>query len=425
MIRTSRVLPVLAMVFAFLAPAALAQPLCFLGPDGFDTGCCNQPNPNLANRPSLQFAANWGCYNNCTPSPAIQAQVQLGGLSHFFCDYATLPINATVAGVGVFNGLALAKYSRTWTEPSAGAVRQVWRYLLNVDFQVQTPAILPPPVCAPPEAYPPFNQVVHMTGHVDYICDPSTVAGSLVAISLSRLPGCIQFAPFSQQPIPALAGTNTTFHLVGPAPFIFMPIPEPNGPILAEAVRPSRLTWAPFNYQCISEVRVQQGNLITNQVDCLCNPAVIGPAPWKHQILNGATCCNGALFPFNSVPVPAIGLPTGFTARTLGRWGAGAGILTNRELTFYFGLIQYNDPCTPNPALINLHAVTGVGSGNHVGQLFPSSTTSCPIIAANQFTNFIDLQNMHPIAQSFALGNSVPGVGGLFASSIVWNLNTP
>ena len=107
------------------------------------------------------------------------------------------------------------------------------------------------------------------------------------------------------------------------------------------------------------------------------------------------------------------------------RPGMFGGFPGNRELTVYIGVLQYVDTCTPPPLNFGIHAVSGVATNNHPVSLFPAPPgVGCPSPALPH-RSVIDLQNMIPIAQAVAANANLPGVGALFASTIVWNLNAP
>lgn len=427
---TLRPLALLTLTLALAATPSFAQLGCFIGDDGFNVGCCATPVPNLPNFPPIQSQAAWACVNNCNINQ-LQAVVQVSPPNLIFCDYAIAQVtinllNAAGTPVGIFAGPLLMKYSRTWREPSTTGGRQVWRWLINTDMQWASPTILPTP-CLPPEVLPPFLLPVHMNGHIDYACDPTSATGFQSIMSLSRLPNCIQFGPLSQTPNAALAAASQTFHLVAPAPFIFAPFAEPQGVVLEEAVRSSRLGWAPFNYTCQGEADITQGGIQTQFSDCLCATTTPIVGPWKHQNVNAAACCNGAIFPFSNLVLPPAlwPLPTGFAAYTLGFWpGAAGGFPGNRQLTVYIGALNYNDPCNPAPASFPIHAVSGVATSNHQVGLFPSTVTpGCTPPTPGLRNNAIDWQNMIPLNQAAAAGANIPGLGALFVSTLVWNLN--
>lgn len=424
---SARIFLSLAFAMAILVPAQ-GQGLCFFGDDGFNLGCCAAPAPALPPFPGIQQQAAWGCFNNCNVQQ-LNALVQVAPPNVILCDFAVSNITITLtnaAGVvlGSLSGPLFMKYSRTWREPTAIGGRQVWRWLVNTDLSWLSPAIVLNP-CIPPEVGAPFLTTVHMDGHIDYACDPFAAVGFNTIISLNRLPGCIQFGPLSQQPIPALAGTNSSFHLVGPAPFAFVPVPEPQGGMIAEAVRPSRLNWAPFSYNCVTEEEMVQGAINTVSADCLCT--TINPGPWRHQQIVGTVCCNGITSSFNPIAIPALPLTTGFVTRSLGTWPAAAGpFAAGRNLFMYFGVLQFTDLCVPAPGIFSIHAVAGVATTNHPVSLFPGPVgagcgVGIPIIQSAA----IDLQNLIPLVQAAGTLVNLPGYGALSVSTLVFNLNTP
>ena len=396
---------------------------CVIGDDGFNLGCCNIPQPNLPPLPPSQFQANYGCFNNCNLINNTPTGVTLTAPIFFQCDYALMTMTATLAPGVTITGPILMKYSRTWSEidPITGLAAQVWRFLINTDatYLVTGPigAICPVPV----SALPPLGLPVHFNGHVDYICNPTAVSPTrLHTFSLSHLPACISHAPWSQRPLPAGAvPAAASYHLVGPAPFVFAAIPEPQGPVIEEAVRTSRLSLAPFNYQCVTEASVLQGSLQTATQNCLCAPVLPVVGPWKHQNLNLSICCGPATTGASSIPVPGTPVaPTGFVAMTLGTFPSTIAGIPGRNLTIYFGVMQYADPC--NAANWPIHVVVGVATSQVPGRLFPGPTAAtCSPFTPAPFNTFLDLQNVLPLTA----GPLVPGYGSLFASDMVMNLN--
>jgi hypothetical protein len=409
---------------AILAVAAAGQG-CPFGDDGFSTGCCQPVQPNLPQFPPSQMAASWGCINSCAPTQ-LQAGVTLSAPQMFFCDYAVITVTATLSSGHTIAGPLLAKYARTWSEAGpTGLPHQMWRFLLNGDLAIIGPAVAGAICPVPPCGLAPIGLPVHFEGHIDYACSPNTAGGWAAAFSLSHWIGCISHAPWSTVPIGgAAAHPSTSYHLVGPAPFAFAPVPEPQGPLIGDALRESRLNWTPFNYSCMGEAEIPQGNLVTVNTDCICTPALPLVGPYKHQNLNGFACCNGVVQPFSSIPLPGTPLPTGFLARTLGTWGAATAFPGPRALTIYMGVLQYSGICpTPGPN-IPFQVVAGVGTSGIPGQIFPPMVPSCPVVPVPVSMAFIDLQNILilPPAAGPVPG---PGYGSLFASTKVWNLNVP
>jgi hypothetical protein len=423
----SRIVVLLSALFVLTTASAFGQPACFLGDDGFNIGCCAPPNPNLPQLPPIQMQASYACINNCNPANVIVVPVSVTAPQYFLCDYAIANVSFTFPGGATLAGPLLMKYARTWMEPGAAGIgRQVWRFLVNGDLQLQQPGIAGTVCPIPPCASPPTSLPVHWDGNIDYACDPTSAVLFQALLSLSHMPGCLSHAPFSAYPAAgAAAHTNISYHLVGPAPFAFVPIAEPQGPLNGEDLRSSIFSLNPFVYQCRGEAPLQQGSLTTQFTNCLCSPLLPIVGPWKHQALAGSVCCVGAVWPFASIPLPGTVLPTGFAAQTLGMFGGAAGGFPGiRELTFYVGVIQYADPCNA-ASVFNFHVVTGVGTSRHPGQMFVSPIAGCGPALAPFATNWIDLQNMLILVNLPPGGNPLPGIGGLFASRLVFNLNIP
>lgn len=399
---------------------------CVIGDDGFNIGCCVPvQQANLPNFPALTLGGRYGCLRNCTLEAEFTPTVVLGAPTMVTCDYYVIPLTVgPAAGPVSFSGSLLAKYARTWTQPNAaGQQRQIWRFLVNTDATFNITAVSGIPCPVPPSAIGPAGNPtpVHFVGHIDYACqfDPTVPTGQSwrVAMSLTHFKGCLSHAPFSQRPLVGPAAHNDrTYVLVAPSAFSFMPVPEPMGPVIAESTRSSFLSLLPaFSYQCFGEARMGQGNLQTISQNCLsCGPIPIGvPNIWKHQMLNATAFCNGVAVPVNSIPVPGL-FPGGLAGLTVGRWAATSGFPGAEDLTVYVGAISQPPLCSAIPST-GFHVVTGVGTRNtQPGVLW--GPPGGPPITSRQF---VDLQNMRilPLLQ--------PGIGSLFASDQIWNLNLP
>lgn len=406
-----------------LVSLASSQTPC-LGDDGFNIGCCNPVTAvNLPAFPPLQMAATYGCLKDC----ALEAQLNVGMLlsapTMITCDYAIANLSVTSAGGPNFGGVVLMKYARTWMEavqtPIGIQQRQVWRFLINTDanFSITSATATPCPV--PLAALPPLNQPIHMVGSVEYVanCGPIPVGTPLTgSLNLTHV-GCLNHEVFSQRPLTGPpAAVDRVYALVAPANFVFNVVPEPAGQIVAESVRSSQI--APgLPYVCFGEQRLGQGQLQTQFQDCYtCGSPVPGVVPaWAHQTFAATgVCASGIATPMNGVPI-APWFPTGVMALSLGNWtGIAPGTFPgNRTLHVYYGVLQYTDPCS---AGFPFHLVTGVGNNfTDPARLFGGP----PGLTANQF---IDLQNM--LVLDPASATFVPGLGEIFLSSTVWNMNT-
>ena len=415
-------LPVLALALATALPLS-AQSFC--SPpvdDGFQVGCCVIPTVTLPNFPALTMTAEWGVLNNCVTSFQTQCTVAIGAPSFFECDYAIIPITITgLSTAPAVTTFVLAKYVRTWQEiANTGAAVNVWRFLINGDIPFVSTAGCPAGPCLPTAVGAPWLKPAHMVGHIDYTCDgiiPNPTWSA--AISLSHLPGCFQHAFFSTCPIPALAAVNRSYHLVGPAPFVFAPIPEPQGVLRGDSLRASTLFVSPFFYFCHGETDFMTGGVLaTAGANCFCAPMVNGR--WRHQNLTAQALCSGFATTFQSVPVGGTPLaPTGFAALTLGNWTAGPNFPGNRSLVVYLGVVQNNFTCSP--VLSPVQIVTGVGTtSSQPGQLFSIPGTP-PVIVST----FIDLQNMLPLSLWTGGGIGTPRLGSLFAPHPVAGLDLP
>jgi hypothetical protein len=260
-----------------------------------------------------------------------------------------------------------------------------------------------------------------MVGHVDYTCGNSANP-TLAAFSLTHLPGVIQHGPFSTNFIPALSTGTTSYHLVGPAPFTFAPVFEPQGILNGESARSSTMFVNPFFYQCHGETDTfLGGSLLTNVTTCL--GASSGSPLWHHQNLQAAFTCASFPVTFQSIPVPGTPINiTGFLGMSLGSYGSGLTFPHNREVVVYFGLL-YNANFTCSPVLSPLQIVTGVGTTTAIPGRPLSGTAGTPNPPAS---TFIDLQNYLPISLWPTSGGiPSPGYGSLFLPDLVLSVNLP
>jgi hypothetical protein len=434
---TSRI-PVSA-VFALLVAAAAPAQFCLFGDDGFDTGCCAAPAPNLPAFPPQSLMANYGIFEGCGATFSSPTSVQLGAPQFVTCDLALINVSAQF-GTQTINGLLVAKYVRTWMDVNPVIFGQVWRFLVNGDLICQSnpPATICStllPRCS--ALMPPVP--VHWDGHVDYVCDPLATSGFRTVISLHHMQGCITHAPWSCVVVGSPADhVEASYHLVGPLPFTFgTGGAEPQGALVADSVRSAYVRLIPqFQYQCASETKIPNiagAGFLTTQQDggplcasfnsCTNNPIfTAAPGCYQHQQLNAVDCCNGTFAAFQSLPIPGTPVATtGLVAFKVGTFGASGfnAYPSGGNLTIYFGVVAYPDQC--GLANFPFHAVVGVGMSNVFGQLFNTSAP-LPCGPPNLFpASFIDLQNVLPLNN---LPFLFPGYGCLAVPDVVWSLGT-
>lgn len=412
-----------------LAPPAAAQ--CFLGDDGFDLGCCTPPAPNLPFFPPTTVMADYGALTGCQQLFVIPPfPVQFGAPTFVLCDIALISVNIPLAPGHTISGFLVAKYSRTWMDFSSPVLGQVYRFLVNGDLLCSgggsTACTTIFPRCAP------VNSVVHFDGHIDYSCDPFNPNTFIASFSLNHLQGCVSHAPWSCVPMTGAAGHDeASYHIVGPAPFIFGPGVAPQGAVASESVRSSFFRLLPnFVYSCVSEQKIPNvvgGGLLLTQTSPNCSCAVLdqcsgSPIPclaptqcFVEQNLQGMVCCPGPTGFFQSQPFANTPISnTGLLAQSLGSWGGGTLYPGVAHLTVYFGVLNYIDPCAQ--ANWGIHAVVGVGVDGTFLAPYNTSTTCATPIAFGQTT--IDLQNVLPINNP----NLFPGYGCLSVPDVIWNL---
>jgi hypothetical protein len=428
----------LLLSIAFASASTIPAQWCNFGDDGFDQGCCTPANPILPPFPATTLQADWGILVGCTQQVAIPpVTVQLGAPQFVLCDYALVSVFAQFPGGEWISGTLMAKYARTWHEINPlGPGGQVWRFLVNGDLACQTipgtgfcTTILPR--CAALNA--PFPTIVHFDGHIDYACNLVNPPGGFnVSFSLNHMQGCVTHAWWSQAPLTGVPGhVEASYHLVGPAPFIFGNVGVPQGPILSDSVRSSYLRFIPnFQYACLGEADVANlsgSAALTTQSNAGCSCAVVdqctnlpilcpAPACYEYQTLSGNACCPAAnTQTISSWPIFVQPLNvTGLVAQSIGSW-ATFGHPWNGRLTIYFGALNYQDLC--NAANWSLNAVVGVGTSNTFGQPFNTTPYCSPPLPFA--TAFIDLQNC-------LLLNALPqlpaGYGSVSAADLVFSL---
>ncbi len=399
------------------------------GDDGFDVGCCLPPQPNLPSFPPFTESGTYGCLLDCSLEAQFNESVMLSAPNFVTCDLAIIQVTVTgaTATAPSFSGFVLAKYERTWMEVlSTGAMRQVWRFLVNGDLNYTLSSIgsgAPCPV--PPCAVPPASLPVHFTGHIDYALDcslPGVTGNSWhIALNLNHVTGCLNHASFSARPLVGPpAHTNRTYCLVAPANFVFGPSTVPSGtPLIGESVRSALFNSSTGLYQCYGEAHVATfGTVQDNFQYCYgCGPVIgAGPAIWHDQEIHGSVSCGPltVLIPFDTVPVPGI-FPTGMVSMEIGSYvGINPDAFpTGRSISLNYGVMHYVDNCLPND--FPFFVFTGVGhTGGSPAMLFGSNPAAAPV------TKFVDLQSMELLSPTGTFG---PGIGALFLPRKVWSLN--
>jgi hypothetical protein len=423
---------------ATLTVAALGQCPGVFGDDGFDTGCCTAPSPVLPTFPALTMTADWAELLGCGAQHQNTCLLFLGQPVMVYCDYALISVFVAFPGGETITGQVAAKFARTFKQlPNASG--QVWRFLLNGDLACLPNASTgygctsPLPRCA----FPLPNAPIHFDGHVDYCCDPANPGTITASVSLSHFQGCLSHAPWSCKPISGFIGhEESSYHLVGPAPFTFGAGVEPQGPIYAGSVRASYLRLLPnFVYQCTGEAKAGPlGTLFTNtSLGCLLcggfnqcggGGSLIVPCPgtgcYRDQWLNYPVCCGSSItsahqsFPVPGTPVASTGLIT----QVIGTFGAFAHYPGNGTLTAYWGVLPYSAPTPCQPVNWPLHVAVGVGTSNVQAEIF--NLLLCLGNPPTVNTVFIDLQNCLPLNTPGVLN---PGYGCLSAADVVWSFS--
>lgn len=413
------------LLIAFAALALLpsispAQLPCQFGDDGFGGPCCDDPHPNLPDFPEVSDTGVYACYRECDPSDRYEVRVDIGRPEFFLCDQAIIEmrVQPTTPGGPTISGRMIAKYSRTWISIGNGNV-QVWRFLLNGDWDYGPVGALGCP--APPHANP-----THVTGSIDYACNPnSPVPSTRFRLDLSHLPGCISHGAFSARPLGGATGhRDRSYHLVAPANFNFGSVNDIQGDFRDDAVRSSPTgSCFPQTYRCLNESEIREGTLRSDFKNCLC--VNLNGGPWAHQTLRGEVVCNNATSTFESVANFDGVIPTGLAGLRLGSW-IGPAWPGDVELTVYVGYLRYADVCGA-AADLDPHRVCGVGTSGDPGYLLGPS----PVFVVHE--NFIDLEDnlvpntANPIPVPGPLPTPCVGLSRRFGapaySSLVWGIN--
>lgn len=396
------------LALALTPPVLAAQVPCYAGDDGFDVGCCQKPHPNLPDFPEVKEAGVYACLRKCDPENAFKVDVRLSKLEFTLCDTAVAELNVfpVSAGAPTINAKIIAKYSRTWIDASSG--QQVWRFLLNGDWEFG------PSVGIKGCPTPPHDEPSHAIGSIDYTCDPtSPFPATRVALNLSHMPGCLSHGPLSARPLGGVAAhVDRSYHLVAPANFTFGVGTDIHGPFRDEAVRYSPPGPSfPTSYECLGEAPVVEGEMVSVFKDCLCSSPSGGA--WVHSRMKGAVACFGPTYTFYTVDGFDPAIPTGLAGLRLGRW-SGSAWPGDVELTVYAGYMRYENPCADADEL-EPHRVFGVGTLGLAGYLFGS-----PALEPERV--FVDLQDSLVPSSFFPV--ALKRIFGAPAyASLVWNLN--
>jgi hypothetical protein len=399
----------LAALGLALASAPLtAQIPCFHGDDGFNNGCCKPADPNLPDFPEIKVEGIYGCISDCKLEREFKVVVVLSRPEFTLCDTAVIHMDVfpQTPGGPTFSSDLIAKYSRTWLRVD-GEKRQVWRFLLNGDWQFTPSADATDPCPVPPDPCPP-----HSIGSIDYACDEEAGLEAAIALNLSHLPGCLTHGQLSARPLPAATShPDRSYHLVAPANFGFGVVSAIQGPFVEDAVRTSPFgNQFPCTYECLSEAPVRKGEMAQVFENCLCFD--FGDA-YVHSEMKGEVDCGGP-FGFRTVGGFDPFVPTGLVGLRLGRW-FGPTFPGDQELTVYAGYLAYDDPCVGPVPEDDPDRVFGVGTLGPAGLPFDSETGELEKV-------FLDLQDsLVQVPTNPTLFRKLFGAPAF--SSRVWNLN--
>jgi hypothetical protein len=406
--------------------ATYAQGVPCFGDDGFSVpgACCTPVTPNLPTFPQVVIPTAGCCFQDCNPVFQWQNQIALGNPMPIFCDLYIAPLTIFSAVTPTQTGVLVMKYARTWMEFDPVSVRQIWRFLVNIDlvYQPTTAALVPCPV-PPCGASTGLGLPVHFIGSVDYAFDCSTGTFS-AAINLTHLCEQYMHAPGTQRPVPApFSHPDHIYSFAGPTPFIFGPTPPLAGPVIADAQRSTVANFfSAFSWTCLSETPVFGGNIMPTTQRCQCTTSATPGLPLftDYQMGFGYGCSSASGQVFTPIPLPPA-FPTGILSFSIGRYALPFGTYPGpEEVQLWLGVVAAPDPC-PSGLALPFHIVYGVSTqGGNFGQLFPDP--SGVTVTTN---HFLDLANMNVVNTTVAPNGLVLGIGALFVSTQVWSLNTP
>ncbi len=399
-------LPAILLAATLLA-ASPARAQCF-GDDGFSVpgACCVTVTPTLPNFPALTLPAQGACFLDCNVEAVFPATIAMGGPAPLFCDLYIIPLSIT-GGVSTTPNIMIGKYLRTWDEVSPVVARQVWRFQVNTDVNYVAPFAppCPTPVCASSGGLP-----VHFVGHLDYARDCGTILWS-AAIAMAHMCGDYAHGALSGRPT-AFSHPSRLFAFAAPAPFLFgAPVPTPTGPVIADAVRAARTNLVNLQWDCVSEVPVQNGFHALIQTACNCSTSTAAPPRWEHTDLKFSyDCIAPTTNSYQPLPWPGLA-PTGLTWFPLGTWGVPFAVFPSGEaVSIGFGAANAPDVCANN---FPFHLVYGSAtSGGDIGILQNTG------IASHDFIDLVNSMMLIPPPPYVAIG-----YGALYVSTMVWSLN--
>ncbi len=303
----SRLLPALVAAALLLpAPSAGAQ-VCF-GPDNLDVpgACCVPVIPNLPPFPAISMGGLGICWNTCSVAAQRTLKVQWNTPFQPQCAQYTTPLLVTdsTSGAAMLTGTMVLDYTRTWDEiTTTGLVQQVWRFTAKADLSV--PAGGGAPFCPTPSCIAPAgpHPTAFFYGYVDYTC---VQPGAGYEATLVLYHACDRFI---HQPglsdKPGVFHPGISYAIVAPhstvQPFIPANTFASAGPVFGEATRDVVTVTPPPGF-CISEDRVNVGNMTLLGAGCVCTMTA-NPKQQSLRDFRGQTAC-----------VNAAGLPGGWAS---------------------------------------------------------------------------------------------------------------
>lgn len=411
--------PLLCLLFLVLSVLPLAAQC--MGDDGCNLpgACCVPVFPATPSFPAASITTDGASFFNCAVLSTWTNTILLSAPTQIFADLWVANITIVSAQTPTNTALLVMKYARTWWEPTAsGGSRQVWRFLVNCDLTYALPGPTPSPAPSCIGAGLP----VHFIGSVDYSVNCSTGVWRTL-INLTHHCGTYMHGAGSQRPLGSpFDHPDYAYAFVGPAPFTFGLTPPLIGQILGEAQRSTHidLTTSPITWTTFCEIPVTTGFILPSGSSCPGANTLFPSVPaWTDYNVSFDYVCMAGLPPwtFNPIPLAPL-LPTGIAALSLGTYASPPGAFPGpRSVEAWIGLTIAPDPCAGSTfSSLPFHVVSGV-STHGAGIGFPF---------ANPFPTdkFIDLENMQ-IPTPGAPAGITMGIGSLFVSTSVWNLNMP
>jgi hypothetical protein len=349
-------LALLPLVGALASPAK-AQ--CALS-DNLDGGpCCALTQATLPNFSAFSQNLLQVCWQDCGVSQVIPLTAKWLPINiiqpGIVPPCGELRMRLDILGPGnvlFWRGPMRLQYARTWaTTGTAGAISQVWRFLVNGDLQAYPPAGGPP--CQTFPCLPAFNNKARFTGYIDFVHDCAT---PVLEYAWMLTHACDSIDHHAGFPRAGVFHPNRSYSFVAPAlgfvPGALQPIEgTPFSPF--ESVRGRTPTTAPVTLACTFEEQAIHSLFPQNQF-CFCG------APGSNQFLTAdvriQTACG------TNISTPLVGpLLPGYVSMGIGSWTNPAAYPGLQALRWNVAGYDYFDACTGAIQHEIFYGVTTIG----------------------------------------------------------------